>query len=383
MAFVRNTVVRGLELAKANTTSKSSGRGTKSGGSGAKKSAKKTTKSGSGSGGSGGAGGGSSKKTAKKPAAKKTTKKAAASGAAKKSTSKAGSKKASAKKTAGKAPVSKKPAAKKAPAAGSKKAASKASEKKATTKKSGGAADTKGPAEKASAEKAGAKSGGGSKKSKAAEPKAEAGKAGESGGDAGGDDKKPNRKGITIVSKKPARKKNASKPTPKFPPTSGMLLGPNSPVRRPLIPSGPSAAPPEDDSLDANATGKKKSPFNKRELDKFRRILLVKRAELIGDVSAIEAEALLGSAGDLSSLPQHLAEQGSDSYERSLSLDLAAADRRLIKEIDEALQRIDEGVYGLCEQTGKAIRKARLEELPWARYSIEAARAMERSGHPG
>ncbi len=162
-----------------------------------------------------------------------------------------------------------------------------------------------------------------------------------------------------------------------------MLLGPGSPIRRPLIPSGPSAPPPEDDTLDTAPDGKKKSPFNKRELDRFRKVLLVKRAELIGDLSAIEAEALLGNAGDLSSLPQHLAEQGSDSYERSLSLDLAAADRRLIKEIDDALQRIDEGVYGLCEATGKPIRKARLEELPWARHSIEAARAIERSGHLG
>ncbi|MEO1512232.1 MAG: TraR/DksA C4-type zinc finger protein, partial [Planctomycetota bacterium] len=81
-----------------------------------------------------------------------------------------------------------------------------------------------------------------------------------------------------------------------------------------------------------------------------------------------------------SGTPQHLAEQGSDSYDRSLSLDLAAADRRLVQEIDDALQRIDDGTFGLCEMTGKPIRAERLRELPWARYSIEAARARERGG---
>jgi RNA polymerase-binding transcription factor DksA len=73
-----------------------------------------------------------------------------------------------------------------------------------------------------------------------------------------------------------------------------------------------------------------------------------------------------------------MAEQGSDAAGQSLSLDLAAADRRLIKEIDDALQRIESGTYGVCELTGKPIKIERLEELPWARYSIEAARELER-----
>ncbi|MEM7755393.1 MAG: TraR/DksA C4-type zinc finger protein [Planctomycetota bacterium] len=161
------------------------------------------------------------------------------------------------------------------------------------------------------------------------------------------------------------------------------MLGPGSPIRKPLIPSGPAASEPDDGNGLTEAKGKRKSPFKKRELDRFRSILRIKRAQLIGDVSQMEAEALLGDAGDSSSLPQHLAEQGSDSYERSLSLDLAAQDRKMIKEIDDAIQRIEDGVYGVCEHTGNPIRKERLEELPWARYSIEAARALERSSMPG
>jgi DnaK suppressor protein len=73
-----------------------------------------------------------------------------------------------------------------------------------------------------------------------------------------------------------------------------------------------------------------------------------------------------------------MAEQGSDTFEQSLSLDLAQVDRNLLREIDAALKRIDDGTYGICELTGKTIPPERLEELPWARYSIEAARELER-----
>jgi len=190
-------------------------------------------------------------------------------------------------------------------------------------------------------------------------------------------DKKSGRKGITIVSQKPA-KRSSSTPTqitiPKF--GSG-ILGPGAPKRKPLIPSGPSPS----DKADAGAEGEqrlKKSPFKKRELNRFREILLRKRAELIGDVSTMENEALRSEFGGTSHLPQHMAEQGSDTYDQAISLDLAAADRQLIKEIDEALRRIAEGTYGICELTGRPIRADRLEELPWARYSIDAARELER-----
>lgn len=189
------------------------------------------------------------------------------------------------------------------------------------------------------------------------------------------------RKGITIVSSKPGRRSSTKAPPVKFPVLGGPLIRPGGPARKPLIASGPNA-PPRMTSL-ANEGGKpKKSPFDKRQLAKFKAILLHKRAELVGDVSTMETEALMGQSGSLSHLPQHMAEQGSDAYGQSLSLDLAAADRRLIKEIDDALARVDGGTYGICELTGKPIKAERLEELPWARYSIEAARELERRTRP-
>lgn len=183
------------------------------------------------------------------------------------------------------------------------------------------------------------------------------------------------RKGITIVSNKPRR--TGPKQVKILIPKNEPLLGPGSPFRKPLIASGPGAVR-KSLEIDPESLAKLKSPFNKKELQRFRDILIKKRADLVGDVSDLESEALLGRSGSLSALPQHIAEQGSETYEQSLSLNLAAEDRRLIREIDGALQRIDKGTFGICEMTGKAITRERLEELPWTRYSIEAAREFER-----
>lgn len=185
------------------------------------------------------------------------------------------------------------------------------------------------------------------------------------------------RKGITIVTPKPQKKPSPPKLVSRNNSPGGNLLGPGSPIRRPLIPSGPTATKPISYGDGADLSGKK-SPFAKKDLARFRALLLAKRSELIGDVKNMEQEALRSNAGSLSNLPQHMADQGSDAYDQALALDLAAVDRRLIKEIDDALKRIESGTYGLCELTGKPIKLERLEEIPWARHSIEAAREMER-----
>jgi RNA polymerase-binding protein DksA len=189
---------------------------------------------------------------------------------------------------------------------------------------------------------------------------------------------KPAPKGITIVSNKPIRK---PKPKKLEMPVSEPLIKPGN-KWKPLIQSGPKAPPSTGIPGVSQQTEFKVDPKAKlprKELDKYREILLRKRNELIGDIAHMEEEALKQNSGSLSNLPQHMAEQGSDTCEQSLSLDLAQVDRRLIKEIDEALKRIDEGTYGVCLRTGKRISPERLAEVPWAKYTIEAAREMERT----
>jgi len=196
----------------------------------------------------------------------------------------------------------------------------------------------------------------------------------------GADPKKLPPKGITIVASKPMKRPRV-KPKMQMP-ASVPLIKPGA-KWKPLIPSGPKATPtglvgatPAGLMRDGNQKTRPKMP--KRELDKYRDILLRKRSELVGDVSNMEDEALRQSSGSLSHLPQHMAEQGTDAFDQAMSLDLAAVDRTLIREIDDALSRIDAGTYGVCERTGVLIAPERLAELPWAKYSIEAARALER-----
>lgn len=119
--------------------------------------------------------------------------------------------------------------------------------------------------------------------------------------------------------------------------------------------------------------------MKKRDLNYFRKLLLLRRAELVGDVVSMEQEALRGTGdGDLSNMPMHMADQGTDNYEREFTLQLAASERQLLTEIEQALQRIADGTYGICEKSGEPISRARLEAKPWARFTIEVARENDR-----
>lgn len=312
-------------------------------------------------------------RTAKKAVAKKapakraaTAKAAPAASGAKKAAKKAPTKKAAAKKSAAKA-TTKAPAAAGAKAASPKKASGtkKAAAKKTASKK---VAAKKSTSKKATSKKAAAKS---AKPETAASKKAAAKAEAEAG--------KSNRKGITIVTKKRIiRREQPPKGRPSVPAPTGSIMGMGLSSGRPLIPS--SNAPTASGDGDGSDGKKVKSPFTKRQLEKYAEVLHRKRRELLGDIDSMENEALKSDGGASSSLPQHMADQGSDSYDQTLSLDLAAADRTLLKEIDAALDRIADKTYGICAQTGKPISKERLDELPWARFSIEAARAMERHG---
>lgn len=76
----------------------------------------------------------------------------------------------------------------------------------------------------------------------------------------------------------------------------------------------------------------------------------------------------------------HMADAGTDSFDRDLALSCASSGQDAVYEIDQALTRIREGTYGRCELTGKAIDAARLEAIPWARFSREAEERLEREG---
>ena len=122
------------------------------------------------------------------------------------------------------------------------------------------------------------------------------------------------------------------------------------------------------------STGK----LSKKEIEMFKSLLLEKRNELLGNVSYMEKDALREDRSDLSNMPIHMADAGTDSYEQEFTLDLMDSERKLISEIDKALDRIEDGTYGICQVNGEPIPKPRLEAIPWARCCVGCANILEK-----
>ncbi len=135
-------------------------------------------------------------------------------------------------------------------------------------------------------------------------------------------------------------------------------------------------------------TTEKKMPKKKdakkltaKQLEHYRDLLLEKRREIQGDVSMME-ESIFQSGGDISSMPVHLADIGTDSYEQEFSLGLMAEEKKILAEIHKALDRIHDGTYGICEGMDIPIEANRLEAIPWTRFSLEYARLIESGKDP-
>jgi RNA polymerase-binding transcription factor DksA len=120
------------------------------------------------------------------------------------------------------------------------------------------------------------------------------------------------------------------------------------------------------------------------ELAQYKRILLDLRKKMVGNVASMEDEALGKSgqdaSGDLSNVPIHMADVGTDNYERDLTIGLIQNGEEELKAIDNALERIGEKTYGSCEECGTKISKARLTALPYVQNCIECQRLEEEEG---
>lgn len=77
---------------------------------------------------------------------------------------------------------------------------------------------------------------------------------------------------------------------------------------------------------------------------------------------------------------EHMADAGTDNYDQDFALSMASSEQNAIYEIEEAMRRIKEGTYGICEMTGKRIEPARLNAIPWTRFSADAERELESRG---
>lgn len=126
-------------------------------------------------------------------------------------------------------------------------------------------------------------------------------------------------------------------------------------------------------------TSRQNGKLSAEQLEKFKHMLLRRREILSGDADSIEKEAN-GKNGELSSVPFHMADAGSDNYDREFSLGILQNEKEEMREIDRALDRIDRNEFGLCESCGKAIPLARLKAIPNARLCIECKQNQESTG---
>jgi RNA polymerase-binding transcription factor DksA len=122
--------------------------------------------------------------------------------------------------------------------------------------------------------------------------------------------------------------------------------------------------------------------MKKSELKPYKERLIALRARLRGDVTAMAKAALnktrSESSGDLSSMPIHMADIGSDNFEQEFTLSLMESEEETLEQIDAALERIEEGVYGLCLECEAKIPKARLNAIPYTPHCVKCASKLER-----
>jgi RNA polymerase-binding protein DksA len=120
------------------------------------------------------------------------------------------------------------------------------------------------------------------------------------------------------------------------------------------------------------------------EMKPFKVALEAMRARLRGDVSTMADAALRKTRseanGDLSSMPIHMADIGSDAYEQEFTLSLMASEEDILERIEQALERIRSRKYGICEECDGVISKKRLEAIPFAALCIRCAEKLENGG---
>ena len=118
------------------------------------------------------------------------------------------------------------------------------------------------------------------------------------------------------------------------------------------------------------------TPRIRPEWMKYYNRLLDLREQLRNQMAGLAKE----SAEQMHGYSLHMADSGTDNFDRDFALSLLSSDQDAVYEIEEALKRIERNTFGVCELTGKNIPKARLDAIPWARFTVEAQMQLEKEG---
>jgi len=121
--------------------------------------------------------------------------------------------------------------------------------------------------------------------------------------------------------------------------------------------------------------------MKKADVKVYKERLLALRSRLRGDVNAMAEAALKKTRseanGDLSSMPIHMADIGSDNYEQEFTLTMMQSEEDTLGLIEGALERIEDGVYGTCQECGVQVKKSRLNAIPYTPFCIRCATKLQ------
>ena len=161
--------------------------------------------------------------------------------------------------------------------------------------------------------------------------------------------------------KKPAKKHTpAAKGKPRTAATAAAILG-----------FAPGKVPKKTDGYSPRPNVKIKP-----EWVKYYQNLISLRERLVHQMSGLAKD----SAEEMAGYSLHMADSGTDNFDRDFALSLLSSDQDAVYEIEEALKRIERDAYGVCELTEKSIPRARLDAIPWTRFTVEAQAQLERDG---
>ena len=121
--------------------------------------------------------------------------------------------------------------------------------------------------------------------------------------------------------------------------------------------------------------------MDKRTREKFKKVLLEEKVKVLNEINNLAEENLNSTqrelSGDLSGYSLHMADMGTDNYQRELALGLVSNEQQILYKIEEALQLIEDGSYGKCKDCGKSIAEARQKALPFAKLCIKCKEKEE------
>jgi DnaK suppressor protein len=119
-------------------------------------------------------------------------------------------------------------------------------------------------------------------------------------------------------------------------------------------------------------------PLKQKEIEHFKEELLNLKSQLSRVVQGVKDD--VKTQEESKGYSQHQADEGTDDFGRTISLELSNKEFEVIRQIDHALSKIENGTYGICDITGKEIPKKRLDAIPYASMTVEAQQLLEKGG---